>query len=75
VLAADVRRVFDAWSRPEALSQWFVVEPTWTATAASDFRVGGDGTAWVELAREAYRIVRSEQACGLRAAVTSRTSI
>lgn len=41
VLRADVRRVFDAWSRAEALSLWLFCRPTWKAKATNDFRVGG----------------------------------
>jgi uncharacterized protein YndB with AHSA1/START domain len=55
-LPASLERVFEAWSRPEALSRWFVVEPSWRARATNDFRVGGgyrvemrrdDGTIFV----------------------------
>jgi uncharacterized protein YndB with AHSA1/START domain len=56
VLPADIHRVFDAWSSAEAMSKWWVVEPSWKAKVASDFRVGGkyrvemhrdDGTVFV----------------------------
>jgi uncharacterized protein YndB with AHSA1/START domain len=55
-LPAEVNRVFEAWSNAEFVSRWFVVDPTWTAKATSDFRVGGkyriemnrgDGTIFV----------------------------
>ena len=41
VLPADVETVFDAWTRAETMSRWFVVRPHWTARVACDFRVGG----------------------------------
>lgn len=41
VLPAEVQRVFDAWGSAEALSRWFVVDPTWKAKATTDFRIGG----------------------------------
>ncbi len=41
LLPADIERVFAAWSEPELISRWFVVEPSWTAKATNDFRVGG----------------------------------
>lgn len=56
VLPAEIHRVFDAWANAEAMSRWFVVEPTWTVSAVNEFRVGGtfriemdrgDGTVFV----------------------------
>jgi uncharacterized protein YndB with AHSA1/START domain len=56
VVAADIERVFDAWTDAQHLSRWFVVEPAWTVKAASELRVGGsfriemdrgDGTVFV----------------------------
>lgn len=40
-LPAEIGRVFAAWSSAEMLARWFVCAPGWTATAISDFRVGG----------------------------------
>ncbi len=56
VLPAAIQDVFRAWSDAQALSAWFVVEPTWRAKATNEFRVGGkyrvemhrsDGTVFV----------------------------
>lgn len=56
LLPADVGRVFEAWRSAEAMSRWFVVEPSWRAEATNDFRVSGkyrvemrrgDGTVFV----------------------------
>jgi uncharacterized protein YndB with AHSA1/START domain len=56
LLPASVTRVFEAWSRPELMARWFVVEPSWKGKATADFRVGGryrvemdrgDGTIFV----------------------------
>jgi uncharacterized protein YndB with AHSA1/START domain len=41
VLPAAIDRVFAAWSQADALARWFACAPDWTATATSDFRVGG----------------------------------
>jgi uncharacterized protein YndB with AHSA1/START domain len=41
LLPADVSRVFDAWTRSDAMSHWFACSSRWTATATNDFRVGG----------------------------------
>lgn len=41
ILRARPERVFEAWSRPELMSQWFMVEPGWSAEVSNDFRVGG----------------------------------
>lgn len=41
VLSANVNRVFEAWTHADAMSRWFSCNPEWTATATTDFRVGG----------------------------------
>jgi uncharacterized protein YndB with AHSA1/START domain len=41
LLPADVNRVFDAWTRSDAMSHWLACSPSWTTTATNDFRVGG----------------------------------
>lgn len=41
LLPAEIDRVFAAWSSADALARWFVCDPEWTATATSEFRVGG----------------------------------
>ena len=40
-LAATRERVFDAWSRPELMVQWFFPMPDWRAVVEADVRVGG----------------------------------
>lgn len=54
--AANVTRVFEAWTKPELIAKWFVVDPSWKAKATADVRVGGkyrvemdrgDGTIFV----------------------------
>ena len=56
VLPASVWRVFEVWTRPELMAQWFLVDPGWKGKAAVDLRVGGkyrvemdrgDGTIFV----------------------------
>lgn len=41
ILPARRERVFEAWSDPEIMSQWFVVDPGWKAKVTNDFRIGG----------------------------------
>lgn len=42
--AAPMQRVYDAWTRPELMTQWYCPNPAWELTAETDVRVGGD---WV----------------------------
>lgn len=41
VIKADRKRVFDAWTQPEALQQWFSPGKMRVAKASADVRVGG----------------------------------
>jgi uncharacterized protein YndB with AHSA1/START domain len=41
VLPATIERVYDAWSRPELLTQWYCPNPTLTLEVETDVRVGG----------------------------------
>lgn len=41
ILPADMNRVFEAWTRAEAMSCWLVCNSSWTAKATNDLRVGG----------------------------------
>jgi uncharacterized protein YndB with AHSA1/START domain len=49
VLKASRALVFEAWTRPEIMTQWFFPEPGWTSEVTSDLRVGGG-----------YRLVMSD---------------
>src|SRR5882762_9471019 len=42
--AADLPLVWDAWTKPELLDQWFAPKPYQTRTKSMDFREGG---AWL----------------------------
>ena len=42
--AADLPLVWDAWTKPELLDQWFAPKPYRTRTKSMDFREGG---AWL----------------------------
>lgn len=42
VIAAPRQRVFDAWTRPEIIRQWFGPEGYITPTVKTDPKVGGD---------------------------------
>lgn len=39
--AADLARVWDAWTKPELLDQWWAPRPYRTVTKSMDFREGG----------------------------------
>ena len=39
--AANLDRVWDAWTNPEILDQWWAPKPYKTVTKSMDFRVGG----------------------------------
>jgi uncharacterized protein YndB with AHSA1/START domain len=39
--AADLDLVWDAWTKPEILDQWWAPKPYYTKTKSMDFRVGG----------------------------------
>lgn len=41
VIQAKRERVYDAWTRPELIQQWFGPENISVATASNDLRVGG----------------------------------
>ncbi len=40
-IAADRKRVFDAWSSPDSVRQWFAPGPMSVTEAKMDFKVGG----------------------------------
>ena len=42
VLPAKIQRVYDAWTRPELLTQWYCPNPTLDLKVDADVRVGGD---------------------------------
>lgn len=42
VLPATIDRVYDAWTRPELLTQWYCPNPTLDLKVDADVRVGGD---------------------------------
>jgi uncharacterized protein YndB with AHSA1/START domain len=48
---ASCRRLFDAWSRPELMAQWFFPAPGWRAEVTADLRPLG-----------AYRVVMHDPA-------------
>ncbi len=39
--AADLQLVWDAWTKPELLDQWWAPKPYQTKTISMDFREGG----------------------------------
>jgi uncharacterized protein YndB with AHSA1/START domain len=41
VVPAARDRVFEAWTKPEIMSQWFAAAPDWRCEATADVRVGG----------------------------------
>ncbi|QNE18493.1 SRPBCC domain-containing protein [Kribbella qitaiheensis] len=41
VLPATISRVYDAWSRPELLTQWYCPNPAHDLKVEADVRVGG----------------------------------
>ena len=41
VLAASPDEVFDAWTDPVLMAQWFFAHPSWTVDVEADVRVGG----------------------------------
>jgi uncharacterized protein YndB with AHSA1/START domain len=41
VFPVDIERVFEAWTRPDLLSQWFVPAAGSAAVVTNDLRVGG----------------------------------
>jgi uncharacterized protein YndB with AHSA1/START domain len=56
IIKAERERVFDALTRASEMSSWFVVDPSWSARATNELRVGGsyriemdrgDGTIFV----------------------------
>ena len=52
---ASAGEVFDAWTNPEVLRRWWVVDPSWrTSQAEVDLRVGG-----------AYRLAMEDPASGV----------
>ena len=40
-IPASPQRLFDAWTDPNEMAQWFFVSPDWHAEAEVDLRVGG----------------------------------
>jgi len=40
-LDAPVQRVFDAWTDPALLAQWYAPDPSWEIKVENDLRVGG----------------------------------
>jgi uncharacterized protein YndB with AHSA1/START domain len=43
--AAPIQRVYDAWTRPELLTQWYCPNPALELTVETDLRVGGEWVA------------------------------
>ncbi|HEY3002939.1 MAG TPA: SRPBCC domain-containing protein [Kribbellaceae bacterium] len=40
-LQAPAQKVYDAWTQPELMAQWYCPNPAWELKAESDLRVGG----------------------------------
>lgn len=43
-LDAPVQHVFDAWTDPALMAQWYAPDPSWEVKAENDLRVGGEYT-------------------------------
>jgi uncharacterized protein YndB with AHSA1/START domain len=62
---ASCDRLFQAWSRPELMAQWFYPAPGWRAEVAADFRAEGryrvamhDPAGAVHVQEGVYREIR-----------------
>jgi uncharacterized protein YndB with AHSA1/START domain len=44
LLDAPIERVYDAWTDPQILSQWYCPNPEWELKVDADVRVGGEYT-------------------------------
>jgi uncharacterized protein YndB with AHSA1/START domain len=38
---ADAETLYEAWTDPKVMAQWFFVDPTWSAEVENELRVGG----------------------------------
>lgn len=41
MLSASCEDVFEAWTDPALMAQWFFAHPSWSVEVETDFRVGG----------------------------------
>lgn len=42
--SAPIERVFDAWTDPALMTQWYAPDPSWEIKAENDLQVGGSYT-------------------------------
>src|SRR5216684_7581738 len=41
IIKAERKKVFEAWTKPELMRNWFFVAPNWSASVSNELKVGG----------------------------------